>query len=225
MESQISGLPNENVLDHLVGRFGILTIAIQCKDLCPTLGAEIDWRKFTAQAILHDYPEKVGTDHDHGDPNPIPNHQNGKKNQMERIVFFAILLPLITDPKMREEAAKNYREFIERLTPESKLMHTIDRLVGNWHVNFQHLNRVLEKQGNPIRTEISDIDEHISKHAVEVSQLAEQFADSGISHTAQNEWWKWFSATFCHIYKSTGHESLSEIMALNHKHFAKVRGE
>lgn len=225
MKSQIEEKPNETVLGHLAGEYGILTVAEDCFATCPNLARELRLRSFVGQVFLHDWPEIVVKDHDHATTSPHKHHLNGNKERAEKLAFGMFLLPLIENPQLAEEVNVAFSEFMDNQTLESIFTHLIDRLAGNWAVLSQHLNRNIEQSGQPMGMDENRVDVHVIRHAIEVSELAQKFAESGISEIAQKEWWKWFSTTFSHIYESTGHGFLPDILALNEKHNGKVREE
>lgn len=218
MASQIWRKPNETVLDHLGGEHGILPMVIICFAQCPTLTKELKVRNIITQIFVHDGPEIVVKDYDHAIEKPHRHHLNGKKERAEKIAFHMFLLPLINNPELAEEVCASFNEFMDNTSTEAIFTHLIDRLAGNWAVVSQHLNRVLEKLGRPMGMEASRIDEHISSHAVEVSDLAQKFANAGLSETAQREWWSWFGGVFEEIYTSTGHDNLPSIKELINLH-------
>lgn len=218
MQSQIENKSNETVLGHLAGEYGILTIAEDCLASCPTLAQEINLRSFVGQVLLHDWPERVVKDHDHATNHPHNHHLNGKKERAEIKAFKLFLLPLITNPEMKEEANLLFTEFMQKETREARFAIVFDRLAGNLQVIDQHISRIRERDGHPISMEKERIDSHVSKHAIEVSLLAENFANSGLSDKAKLEWMIWFEKNFQQIYTASGHENLPVIYELFIKH-------
>lgn len=107
---------------------------------------------------------------------------------------------------------------MKKETREARLALVFDRLAGNMQVNYQHINRIRERAGQPISMDPERIDDHISRHAKEVSDLAYAFAGSGLSEEALSEWRTWFGDTFQKIYKNSGHENLPVIQELISKH-------
>lgn len=218
MKSQIPDKPNETVLGHLGGEYGILTLAEDCLVACPSLAKEVNLRSFVGQVLLHDWPETVVKDHDHATTSPHNHHLNGNKERAENKAFYLFLLPLITNPEMAEEANLLFTDFMQKETREARLAIVFDRLAGNLQVTDQHVSRIREQSGHPISMESVRIDNHISRHAKEVSLLADIFAESDLSDMAKSEWRSWFGDTFQNIYTNSGHENLPVIQELIIKH-------
>ncbi len=218
MKSQIPDKPNETVLGHLAGEYGILTLAEDCLVACPSLTKEVNLRSFVGQVLLHDWPETVVKDHDHATTNPHHHHLNGNKERAENKAFHLFLLPLITNPEMAVEANLLFTEFMQKETRESRLALVFDRLAGNLQVTDQHVSRIREQSGHQISMESDRIDNHISRHANEVSLLADIFAESDLSDMAKSEWRSWFGDAFQNIYTNSGHENLPVIQELIIKH-------
>lgn len=218
MKSQIETKPNETVLGHLAGEYGILTLAEDCFVACPSLAREVNLRSFVCQVLLHDWPETVVKDHDHATTSPHHHHLNGNKERAENKAFHLFLLPLISNPEMAEEANLLFTDFMQKETRESRLALVIDRLAGNLQVTDQHISRTRESAGHPISMESERIDDHISRHAKEVSLLADTFAESDLSDMAKSEWRSWFGDTFQKIYTNSGHGNLPGIQELIIRH-------
>lgn len=218
MKSQIPDKPNETVLGHLAGEYGILTLAEGCLVACPSLAKEVNLRSFVGQVLLHDWPETVVKDHDHATTSPHNHHLNGNKERAENKAFYLFLLPLITNPEMAKEANLLFTEFMQKETREARFALVFDRLAGNLQVTDQHISRIREHSGHQISMESDRIDNHISRHAKEVSLLADIFADSALSDMAKSEWRTWFGDIFQNIYTNSGHENLPVIQELIIKH-------